>query len=360
MRVVAKIGTASITAADGVIDAGAVAKLADEVAVLRAAAHQVVVVSSGAVAAGIAALGLPERPSDMPTIQAISAAGQSRLVETYNTELARHGLVGAQLLLDSLDFVDRRQYLHARRTLERLLELGCVPVINENDAIANEELRFGDNDRMAALVANSIRADVMVLLTDMDGLFTADPRRDESAALIDHVAADDPLLAISADGGGSGRGSGGMASKLLAARMASWSGVRSVIARAAHPDVLPAAVEGRTIGTTFAAHDRTLPARKLWIAFAADVAGRVAVDEGAHRALTQRPTSLLPAGVIGVTGTFTAGEVIDVVDGEGAAFARGIVSWDAEGVRRAMGRRTSELPVGVDEVIHRDDLVVLP
>jgi glutamate 5-kinase len=360
MRIVAKIGTASITDGHGVINRDAIAKLCDEVAALRADGHDVLVVSSGAVAAGVAAVGLDARPNDMPTLQAISAAGQSRLVETYNTELARHGLVGAQLLLDSLDFVGRRQYLHARQTLLRLLELGCVPVVNENDAIANEELRFGDNDRIAALVANSVRADVLVLLTDMDGLHTADPRRDETATLISNVGVDDPLLAIATDPGGSGRGSGGMASKLIAARMASWSGVRSVIARASSPGVLPMAVAGDGVGTTFEAHDRPLPARKLWIAFAADVNGAVVVDAGAEEALTRRPTSLLPAGVVGVSGSFLAGDVIDVVGPSGVPFARGIVSWDAQGVQQAKGRRTSELPAGVDEVIHRDDLIVLP
>jgi glutamate 5-kinase len=261
MRVVAKIGTASITDVEGVIDRGAIAKLSDEVAAVRTAGHEVIVVSSGAVAAGVAAVGLASRPTDMVTLQALSAAGQSRLVEAYNVELARHGLVGAQVLVDPLDFVDRRQYLHARRTVERLLELGFVPVVNENDAIANDELRYGDNDRLAALVAHSLTADVLVLLTDMDGVFTADPRRDATASLVPLVRADDPLLAISADGGGSGRGSGGMASKLTAAKIASWSGIRSVIARASRPGVLVGAVSAELVGTTFEAHDRTLPAR---------------------------------------------------------------------------------------------------
>ena len=273
MRVVAKIGTASITDDQGAIDVAAVAKLSDEVAALRADGHEVIVVSSGAVAAGVAALGLAARPTDMQTLQAISAAGQSRLVEAYNRELARHDLVGAQVLLDPHDFVDRTQYLHARSTIERLLELGCIPVVNENDAIANDELRYGDNDRLAALLANSIHADVLVLLTDMDGVYTADPRRDPTATLIPLVQVGDPLLAVRAEAGGSGRGSGGMASKLTAARMASWSGLRSVIARAARPDVLAGAVSAELVGTTFEAHDRTLSARKLWIAFAAEVMG---------------------------------------------------------------------------------------
>ncbi|MFT6765089.1 MAG: glutamate 5-kinase, partial [Candidatus Aldehydirespiratoraceae bacterium] len=176
MRIVAKIGTASITDDRGVIDTRAIARLADEVASLRVAGNEVLIVSSGAVAAGVAAIGMDARPSDMRTLQAVSAVGQSRLIEAYNIEFARHDLVGAQLLVDPLDFVQRQQYLHLRSTIERLLELGAVPVVNENDAIANDELRYGDNDRIAALIANSVGADVLVLLTDMDGVFTADPR----------------------------------------------------------------------------------------------------------------------------------------------------------------------------------------
>jgi len=366
MRIVAKIGTASITDADGVIDRAAIAKLCDEVAGLRVRGHEVVVVSSGAVAAGVAAIGMTTRPTDTVTLQALSAVGQSRLVEAYNAELARHDLVAAQVLVDPHDFVDRSQYLHARRTLERLLELGIVPVANENDAIASDELRYGDNDRLAALVAHSLSADVLVLLTDMDGVFTADPRRDSSAVLVPLVRADDPLLAIATDerqraGGGSGRGSGGMASKLVAARIASWSGIRSVIARASRPGVLSGAASAELVGTTFEAHDRTLPARKLWIAFAAEVMGTIAVDAGAERALTDRPTSLLPAGVVGVTGTFDAGDTVEVAGPSGRSFARGMVSIDSAGLVAVAGRQTRDLPPGVvDEVIHRDDLVVLP
>jgi glutamate 5-kinase len=361
MRVVAKIGTASITDDRGVIDQGAVAKLSDEVAALRSGGHEVIVVSSGAVAAGVAALGLPARPTDIQTLQAISAAGQSRLVEAYNRELARHGLIGAQVLLDPHDFVDRTQYLHARSTIERLLELGCIPVVNENDAIANDELRYGDNDRLAALLANSVGADVLVLLTDMDGVYTADPRRDPSATLIPLVRVGDPLLAVRAETGGSGRGSGGMASKLTAARMASWSGLRSVIARASRPDVLAGAVSAELVGTTFEAHERSLSARKLWIAFASEVMGTVEVDAGAQRALIDRPNSLLPAGVVSVRGSFVEGDTVDIAGPDGRPFARGLAAVDAAVVRRVVGLRTGDLPVGVNhEVVHRDDLVVLP
>jgi len=361
MRVVAKIGTSSVTDGSGVIDRAAIAKLTGEIAAVRSAGHDVLVVSSGAVAAGVAALGFDARPSDMRTLQAVSAVGQSRIMRVYNDELASFGLVGAQVLVDPHDFVDRTQYLHARDTLGRLLELGCVPIINENDAIANDELRYGDNDRIAALVAHSMNADVLVLLTDLDGLYTADPRTDKSASLIDFVDSSDPLLSISAGANGSRRGSGGMASKLSAARIASWSGVRTVIANAARPNVLPDAVSGELVGTTFSAHDRRLPARKLWIAFAAEVTGSITVDEGARQALTVRSTSLLPAGVRSVTGQFGEGDTVDVCGPDGVAFARGMAFVAAADLRQVAGRQTKDLPDGmVHEVIHRDDLVLLP
>lgn len=360
MRVVAKIGTASVTDDRGQISTAAIAKLVDEVAELRSAGHEVIVVSSGAVAAGVAALGMSSRPADMRTLQAVSAVGQARLVESYDAELARHGLVGAQLLVDPYDFVERSQYLHLRATLDRLLELGVVPIVNENDAIANDELRYGDNDRLAALLAHSVRADVLVLLTDMDGVYTADPRVDPTAQLVPLVGADDPMLSVTAGSGGSGRGSGGMASKLTAARIASWSGIRCVIARATSPGVLVGAASEELVGTTFSAHDRTLSARKLWIAFAADVTGAITVDVGARRALVDRPNSLLPAGVVGADGSFEAGQVVDVVDPDGTRFARGRVSMSAGDLRSVLGRKTHDLPVGMpNAVVHRDDLIVL-
>ncbi len=361
MRVVAKIGTSSITDGSGHIVTAAIAKVTNEIARLRDGGHDVLLVSSGAVAAGVATLGFGARPTDMKTLQAVSAVGQSRIMRVYNDDLAAYGLVGAQVLLDPHDFVDRTQYLHARQTLTRLLELGCVPIINENDAVANDELRYGDNDRIAALVAHSVKADVLVLLTDLDGLYTSDPRSDAAAELITVVAADDPLLSIRASANGSGRGSGGMASKLAAARIASWSGVRTVIARASLPDVLIDAVSGTGVGTTFRSHDRRLSARKLWIAFAAEVRGTITVDDGARHALTVRKTSLLPAGVRSVIGVFAEGDTVEIRGTDGAVFARGMVFTGAAELRSVAGRQTSELPDGMPhEVIHRDDLVVLP
>jgi glutamate 5-kinase len=360
VRLVAKIGTSSITDALGVIDDTVVDTLCDQLAALRAGGHEVILVSSGAVSAGVAALGLPARPTDMPTLLAISAAGQSRLMGTYNRSLARHRLVAAQVLLVAHDFVDRRQYLHTRQTLIRLIELGCIPIINENDAIARHELRYGDNDRIAALVAHNVNADLLVLLTDTPGLFTADPRTDSTAELISEVHGDDPLFTVSVGATGSIRGSGGMASKFAAATMASWSGTRAIIAAADRPDVLVAAVAGDMVGTTFQPSSRRIAARKLWIGFATQVDGVVTIDDGARRALVERGTSLLPAGVTAVAGDFVEDDVVEVRDASNALVARGMVLSDATTLRGIIGKRTGDLPSHVaHEVIHRDDLVLL-
>jgi glutamate 5-kinase len=361
MRVVAKIGTSSVTDVHGAIVERAIASLCDQTAELVGAGHEVLIVSSGAVSAGVAAQGLRERPNDLNTLQALAAIGQPRLIEVYNAQLARHGLLAAQALVVPHDFIDRRQYLHARQTVVRLLELGAVPIINENDAIAADELRYGDNDRIAALVAHLVSADLLVLLTDTPGLFTDDPRADPTAEMIVEVAADDPMLSVSAGRTGTQRGSGGMASKLAAARVASWSGVRAVIAHAERPSVLADAVASAPgVGTTFQAHDRRLSARKLWIAFASHVEGAVLVDDGAMRALVERGRSLLPAGVTGVSGDFAEGDVIDVRDPSGTTVARGMALNDAGVIRQVAGKRTSDLPGDVvHEVIHRDDLVIL-
>ena len=235
-----------------------------------------------------------------------------------------------------------------------------VPVVNENDTVADDEIRFGDNDRIAALVANLIRADVLVMLTDTAGLFTADPRLDGGASLIEQIAAVDEALDAAVGGAGSARGSGGMATKLAAARIAAWSGVRAVIAAAGAPGVITDAIAGRGVGTEVAARPERLTSRKLWIAFAVGAAGRVVVDDGARRALVSDGRSLLAAGVRGVEGAFEPESAIEVVDEQGQVFAKGLVTMDAAAVRAAAGRRTADLPPGTPtEVIHRDDLVVL-
>ena len=361
MRVVVKIGTSSITTSEGSINSQAVQALCDEVAALRKADHEVLIVTSGAVAGGVAALKLGKRPTDMPTLQALSAAGQSRLMQEYNVQLDRHQLVGAQVLLVPNDFIDRHQYLHARQTLLRLLELGCVPVINENDAIASDEIRFGDNDRIAALVAHSISADVLILLTDLQGLYTADPNVDKSAVFIETVSADDELLSVRAGNSANNRGSGGMASKLAAARIASWSGVRTVIAAAGRKNVVVDAVNKVAgAGTQFLPRTRELSARKLWIAFAAQTTGSVSVDDGARDALLRRSVSLLHAGVKSVRGDFEIGDTIEVADLAGVVIALGMASVSSIQALAGAGQKSAELGDGVSvEVIHRDDLVVL-
>ena len=358
MRVVVKVGTSSLTDESGVIRPDVISSVSSQIAAARSAGHEVLLVTSGAVASGVAGLGLGSRPADVLSLQALSAVGQPKLMAAYDAALSSHGLVPAQVLLVPHDFVDRRQYLHARDTLRRLLELGCVPIVNENDAIANNEIRYGDNDHLAALLAHLVQADMLVLLTDTDGLYTADPRTNPDARRVATVGADDPLLAVTTSGAGTERGSGGMSSKLASARIASWSGVVAVIAAASRDNAVMGALAGDDVGTRFAPHDRQLPARKLWIAFAAESEGTVAIDGGARDALVGRGTSLLPAGVTGCEGSFDEGAVVDIVGPDGALVARGLVAMGADTVRAAMGRRTGDV-AGAAEVVHRDDLVVL-
>ncbi len=359
--VVVKIGSSSVTAG-GHLDDAAIDKLAGEVADARVAGDRVVIVTSGAIAAGwtLLADGRP-RPTDLATLQAASAVGQHHLMRVWCDALGRRGLVAGQVLLAPLDFVHRSQYLHARQTLERLLDLGVVPVVNENDAVADEEIRFGDNDRLGALVAHLVRADQLVLLTDTAGLLTGDPRRQAGVSLIEEVVEIDHELERIAGGPGSGLGSGGMGSKLAAARIAVWSGIEAVIADAARPGVLAAlAGPGPGIGTRFRPHDRRLPARKLWIAFAIGSSGTIDVDDGARRALCERGRSLLPAGVTGVRGDFGVEAAVELAGPDGVVFAKGLVRHPAPIVTRWAGHRSEELPEDmVPEVVHRDDLVVL-
>jgi len=360
--VVVKIGTSSLTDARGVIAEGAIEKLVAEVNAARAEQHRVVVVTSGAISAGLPRLGLSEpRPTDLPTLQAVAAIGQTSLMRVYDDAFSAHHIVCGQVLLAPLDFIHRQQYLHARQTLTRLLDLGVVPVVNENDAVADDEIRFGDNDRLAALVAHLVDADLLVLLTDTDGVFTADPRLDAGATLIEDIVAVDAALEAAAGGAGTERGSGGMASKLAAARIASRSGVQTVIAAAAREGVLASALRGEPgIGTYVRATEKRLGARKLWIAFALASSGTVTVDDGARRALVERGTSLLPAGVTAVSGPFNDGDGVEIAGPDGVVFAKGIAAHGMSWVYAAMGKRSDALDAAdANEVVHRDDLVVL-
>jgi len=359
MRVVVKIGTSSVTTRDGDVNSTAIDKLCADVANATRMNHEVVIVTSGAITAGLQTLKM-ERPTDSRTLQAVSAVGQIELMRVYRELLDRYGLVAGQALLAPLDFTVRKQYVHARGTVERLLEMGVTPVINENDAIADDEIRFGDNDRLAALVANLIGAELLVLLTDAPGLLTADPRLQPDASLIEEITRIDSVLEDIAGEAGSS-GSGGMAAKLAAAKMATWTGVRVVIAAANRPGVLQDAIDGRPgVGTIVHPQDRKLSARKLWIAFAVPSQGRIVVDQGARHALVEGAKSLLPAGLVDIVGDFGANSAVDIVLQDGEVFAKGIAKLSSSGLRATLGMRTTDLPDGViHETVHRDDLVVL-
>jgi len=358
---VVKVGTSSITSERGELDDAALQKLCREIAEARAHGHRVVLVSSGAIATGLPALGFSARPTDVGLLQAIAAVGQPLLMERLGGILAQYDLLAGQVLLTPHDFGVRSQYLHARDTLRRLIGLGVLPVVNENDTVADDEIRYGDNDRLAALVSHLVQADVLVLLTDTPGLFTADPRLDTAASLIEEIVEVDAALEGIAGGTGTERGSGGMASKLAAAKIAAWSGVRAVIAGADVPGVIVDAIEGRPVGTAVRPRPERLPSRKLWIAFALAASGRIVVDDGARRALCADNRSLLPAGVRAVEGDFDVDAAVEIVDPTGRPFAKGIVRYAAAPLRAVAGRRTGDLPDGLPhEVVHRDDLVVLP
>jgi glutamate 5-kinase len=360
VRAVVKIGTSSLTGESGKLDDGAVVKLCRELADAHDRGHDLVLVCSGAIAAGLPALGLGARPTDIGTLQAIASVGQPLLMARIGAILGEHDLVAGQVLLTPHDFGYRTQYLHARETLGRLLELGVIPVVNENDTVADDEIRYGDNDRLAALVSHLVGAELLLVLTDTAGLFTADPRLDEQASLIEEIVEVDAALEAVAGGAGTRRGSGGMASKLQAAKIAAWSGVRVVIAAADLPGVIGDAIAGHPVGTAVQARRERLSSRKLWIAFALGASGRVLVDGGARRALTHDGRSLLPAGVIGAEGDFAADDAVEVV-ADGVPFAKGLVRYSAADLRGVVGQQTGDLPEGAPhEVIHRDDLVVLP
>jgi glutamate 5-kinase len=359
--VVVKVGSSTVTGETGEVDAAVVGRLAGEVASLVRARHHVVVVTSGAIACGWAALGRTgPRPADPAVLQAVSAVGQQRLMRAWQDGLAEAGLLGGQVLLAPLDFGHRRQYLRARATLQHLWDLGVVPVVNENDAVADEEIRFGDNDRLAALVAHLARADLLVLLTDAPGLLSADPRLGDEGSLIEEVMEIDQRL-MEVAGGPGFVGSGGMASKLAAARMATRSGITTVIADGRRPGVVAAALEGAPgVGTVCRPGTERMPARKLWIAYALGASGQLVVDDGARRALVERGRSLLPAGVVECRGRFDPDDAVEIAGPDGAVFAKGIVRYASSRAAEWVGRRSEDLPDELSPVaVHRDDLVVL-
>ena len=365
-RLVVKVGSGLITAREAGLDPGRIGALADELAAVRQHGTEVALVSSGAVVAGMARLRLQVRPRSIPEKQAAAAVGQSALMEHYETAFARHGVTVAQILLTQADVSARARYLNARNTLTTLLGYGVVPIINENDTVAVEEIKFGDNDNLSALVAQLIDADLLVLLTDVDGLYTGDPSRDPQARKLDTVEAVTPEIERLVWSDADRVAVGGMATKLQAAQKAAASGVPMVIASGREPGTLARVLRGEPVGTYFPPRGDRLTARKRWIAFAVPPQGRLLVDAGARQALIERGKSLLPSGVVDIEGDFDAGEVVALcaADGDGKEFARGLVNFDAQELRTIRRAKTAEIEgllgyKSVDEVVHRDNLVVL-
>ena len=353
-RVVVKVGSSSLTHR-GRIEPSRIDTLVDALAARRASGKQVVLVSSGAIAAGIAPLGLKARPRDLATQQAAAGVGQLLLVEQYAAAFARHGLTVGQVLLTADDLHRRGHYRNAVRTLERLLSLGVIPIVNENDTVATHEIRFGDNDRLAALVAHLVQADALVLLSDIDGLYTADPRKPE-ARLISEVTGPADLAAVRVGGSGSAVGTGGMGTKIEAARIATGAGIPVLLTSAAG---ITDGLLG-VGGTFFAATERRTASRLFWLRHATTPRGRLVLDAGAVRAVVVKRASLLAAGILAVSGDFSAGDPVEIVDESGAVVARGLVGFDSDDVARVLGRSTHELPADLRrEAVHRDDLIVL-
>jgi len=351
---VVKVGSSSLAPGGGGLDADAVGRIVDQVASSWDRGHPTVLVSSGAVAAGIPVLG--SRPTDLPGFQVAAAVGQSRLMERYTARFAERGLTAGQVLLTKDVLANRQQYLNARETLSRMLALGVVPIVNENDSVGVEELRFGDNDRLAAMVSHLAGAGMLILLTDTPGLYSGDPRFDAAAELIIAVRHTDEALDEVVQGASGPLGSGGVATKVAAARMAAWSGVPTVIASAREPDVVARAVAGEEIGTWINPHDTALPARKLWIAFGQPAEGQLTVDAGAASALVDRGKSLLAVGITEVTGHFDQGAAVEVNSTDGQLLAKGLVEYSSTGLRAMAGKPSTDAG-GV--AIHRDHLVVL-
>ncbi len=363
-RIVIKIGSSLLTNDGQGLDRAAIARWVEQIAALQKSGREVVLVSSGAIAEGLQRLGWSKRPSALHELQAAAAVGQMGLVQVYERCFDAHGLRTAQILLTHEDLADRRRYLNARSTLRTLLALGVVPIINENDTVVVDEIRFGDNDTLGALVTNLIEADTLVILTDQPGLFTADPRKDPAATLVSHALAGDSRLEAMAGGAGSAVGTGGMATKVLAAARAARSGAHTIIVSGREPDVLRRLADGEQLGSHLEAATRPLAARKQWLADHLQVRGHVHLDAGAARALRQGGKSLLPIGVTRVDGEFGRGEVVTCVDDAGRELARGLVNYSAEEARRIAGQPTAAIEqvlgfIDEAELIHRDNLVVL-
>ncbi|MBI1282823.1 MAG: glutamate 5-kinase [Thiobacillus sp.] len=363
-RIVVKVGSSLVTAEGRGLDHAALSRWAEQIAALTGQGKEVVLVSSGAIAEGIARLGWKKRPKAVNELQAAAAVGQMGLVQAYESIFRTHDLHAAQVLLTHEDLADRTRYLNARTTLRTLLELRVVPIINENDTVATDEIRLGDNDTLGALVTNLIEADCLIILTDQTGLFTADPRRHADATLVMDAHAGDPELERMAGGAGSTIGTGGMLTKILAAKRAARSGAHTVICSGHEERVLLRLASGEAIGSQLVARQAPLAARRQWLADHLQLRGGVVLDAGAVRALQEDGKSLLPVGVKGVTGEFERGEVVAVVDIDGREIARGLTNYSAGEARRIAGKPSSAIEallgyMDEPELIHRDNLVLL-
>lgn len=358
-----KIGTSSLTLPDGTLDAGRIERLADQALGVVQAGRELVLVTSGAIGVGARRLGFSQRPQTIPEKQAAAAVGQGLLMQAYERAFLARQLVVGQVLLTREDVADRRRHLNSRNTLRKLLELGAIPVVNENDTVAVDEIRLGDNDTLSALVATLVDADLLVILSDVDGLYSGDPRRSPDARRLDVVTAITPELEAVAGGAGSTFGTGGMLTKLQAAKIATAAGIPMFLTSGAQDDIVAQVLAGEAVGTLFLPRPRPLRARQRWLAFHQRPRGRIHVDAGAAKALVENGKSLLPAGVVRVEGEFAEGDVVQVCDADGRELARGLVNYSAADLRRIQGVRTAGIPAilgrkDYDEVIHRDNLVV--
>ena len=362
-RLVVKVGSALVTNNGAGLALDAIAEWARQMAVLLAEGRQVILVSSGAIAAGMQRLGWRERPHAMHELQAAAAVGQMGLAQAYETHFARHGLKTAQILLTHEDLADRTRYLNARSTLLTLLALGVVPIINENDTVVTDEIKFGDNDTLGALVANLVEASALVILTDQQGLYSADPRKDPAASLIAEGRAEDTAYEAMAGGAGSSISRGGMITKVRAAQRAARSGADTLIASGREADVLPRLLRGEPLGTLLYATASPLAARKQWLADHLQLAGRLQLDEGAVTALREG-RSLLPVGVLSVSGDFERGAVVACLSPEGTEIARGLINYASSEARRIARHATADIEallgyLDETELIHRDNMVLL-
>jgi glutamate 5-kinase len=363
-RVVLKLGSSVLTAEDS-LNLPLIRRLVGEIAALRQTEHQFVMVSSGAVAAGLKKLGICVRPAGMPQVQAVAAAGQSTLIQTYEEAFAAHDIKVAQILLTHDDLAARERFVNAKNTLFTLLQWGVVPIINENDTVATDELKFGDNDHLAALIANLVEADLLILLTNMEGLYARDPREDPEAPLLSFLETTDPRLDTAAGDRPNALGTGGMGSKLQAVKKAAAAGIPCLIANGLRSGVLGEIFGDREVGTFFLPQTHKLSSRQYWLAYNVAPKGAILVDIGAREALVHMGKSLLPAGILEVFGGFRKGAPVSLMDPEGQTFAVGLSNYSSRDINRIKGKQTQEIAQALghedlDEVIHRDNLVIFP